>query len=453
MAAIGQTPEHALAEHEAADPPGIGEPASAVDPVMVHTPDQRRRRMLGRRGARRLFALVVLTGLVGVACDGFIRANGPQQRYQRALVALAHDDLARAQAELFYLKELPDYQPHAALISGVLLVQEGKLAAALDEFRSAVEHDDTRALAWTLAGRALLEQHRFQAAEHAFLTALSYEPGMAEADRGLAGAYFKVGDMRKAMGHLQRAADASPHDPRPPRFMATIARSAGQLQEATEFLQESLRRHDEGWMPMHWEARQEALLELGQLQTDLLHHAEALETLSELAETPAVLSLRAECDYALGKVEAAQGCLTRALELDPHHSKAWLLQGRLALDANDAERALESLNRALERRPLDVAVHHMLAQTCFQLGREGLGRQHAQRAQELRNLSEEFETTSHRVLEEPQNVALCFKLGQMAEQLGRNAIAEYWYRAVLLLDPRHEEAAVHLAKLTEPTPP
>ncbi|HEV3006316.1 MAG TPA: tetratricopeptide repeat protein, partial [Pirellulales bacterium] len=405
------------------------------------------------RGARGLFALGLLSAVVGVAWDGFTRANGPKQRFQRALFALANDDLERAQAELFHLKDLPDYQPHAALISGVLLLQERKLAAALEEFQSAVEHDDTRALAWTLAGRALLEQRRFQAAEHAFLTALSYEPGFAEAHRGLAGAYFKVGDMPKAMGYLQGAAAASPHDPRPARFMATIARSAGQIQEATEFLQETLRRDDEGWMRLHWEARQEVLLELGQLQSELLHHAEALETLRELAETPAVLSLRAECHYAVGEVEAAQGCLTRALELDPQHSKSWLLQGRLALDANDLERALESLNRALERRPLDVAVHHALAQTYFRVGRESVGRQHAQRAQELRNLSEEFETMNQQVMHQPQDAALCFKLGLMAEQLGRESMAEYWYRAVLLLDPQHEEAAVCLARLAGPPPP
>jgi tetratricopeptide (TPR) repeat protein len=218
-------------------------------------------------------------------------------------------------------------------------------------------------------------------------------------------------------------------------------------------LQETLRRDDERWMSLHREARLEVLLELAQLQVDLLHHAEALETLRQLAEAPAVLSLRAECHYALGDVEAAQGCLTRALELDPQDSKSWLLQGRLALDANDLERALESLNRALERRPLDVAVHHVLAQTYFRVGRESVGRQHAQRAQELRDLSEEFEKLNQQAMHDPQDVTLCFKLGRMAEQLGRTPIAEYWYRAVLLLDPQHEDAAVCLAKLTGPPPP
>ncbi|HEV3021569.1 MAG TPA: hypothetical protein VGX76_03855, partial [Pirellulales bacterium] len=137
MATLGHSPEHELAAPELAEPQVVGESApaavAATPDVILRAAEERRRRLPGRRWARRLFALSLLAAVVGAACDGFIRANGPHKRFQRALFALANDDVERAQAELFHLKDLPDYQPHAALISGVLLLQERKLAAALDE--------------------------------------------------------------------------------------------------------------------------------------------------------------------------------------------------------------------------------------------------------------------------------------------------------------------------------
>ncbi|HEV3023077.1 MAG TPA: hypothetical protein VGX76_11440, partial [Pirellulales bacterium] len=50
---------------------------------------------------------------------------------------------------------------------------------------------------------------------------------------------------------------------------------------------------------------------------------------------------------------------------------------------------------------------------------------------------------------EPKTPEMCFRLGQMAERIGQNAVSAYWYRATLLLDPKHAAAA---AALQSPRP-
>jgi tetratricopeptide (TPR) repeat protein len=404
----------------------------------------------GRRSRRRLAMalLAVLAVALGAAAYRLTHVDSPEFRYRRALLALANDNPQQAESDLLYLQTLPDYQAHASLISGVLLQQVQRPDDALEEFRAAVEHPDTRALAWTLAGRTLLQQRRFPAAENALQRALSCDPSLAEAHRCLAAAYFEVGDMPLAMGHLHEAAESSPNDPRPHRFMGTIARSAGQNAAAIDFLRESLRRDAAGAMRMDPDARREVLLELAQLQVELLRHAEALESLRDVAETANVLSLRAECHYAQGDLERARECLAGALEIEPGHFASLLLRGRLALESNDTAAAAESLNRALQQNPLDHDLHYVLSQMYYRQGQIDLAKQHTNKAQELRDLDVEFEKMNRDVLSEPRNPLKCFRLGLMAERIGRGAIAAYWYRATLLLDPEHVQARERLSELS-----
>jgi Tfp pilus assembly protein PilF len=57
----------------------------------------------------------------------------------------------------------------------------------------------------------------------------------------------------------------------------------------------------------------------------------------------------------------AQRSLERALELDPGHTDAYLLYGRLLEALGDVERGLVVKQKALERNPFSALVHVQIA--------------------------------------------------------------------------------------------
>ncbi|HEV3022832.1 MAG TPA: tetratricopeptide repeat protein, partial [Pirellulales bacterium] len=139
--------------------------------------------------------------------------NRPQSHFDRALRALGLNDFDRARYELVRLEGLREYEPHASLISGILLLEEHKPDDALEQFALATDHPDTRVLAYTFAGRTFYQRRQFQAAERALLAAVKFGPGHAEAHRWLGVAYFDVGAMSQAALYLTQAAELAPRDP------------------------------------------------------------------------------------------------------------------------------------------------------------------------------------------------------------------------------------------------
>ncbi len=425
-----------------------------IPPVMAQSPanaaDAARQGVTGgmapsiprRRFARRRVvwaALVVRT--LGAATFGVANFNRPENCYRRALQALGRDDFDRAQYELLRLQGLPEYEPHASLINGILLLQKQNLEGALEEFRQAAEHVDTRALALTLAGKTLLRQRQFARAEAVLQQALEYDPNLAEVHGSLGAAYFDVGDVRLALEHLDKAAKLSPNDPRPYQLMATIHQSFRQDKTAIEDLRELLRRGATG------SVRQEALLDMAQLQSRLKRHQEAIDTLQGADESPDSLALLADCQFALGNLEGARDCVDRALGLDPGQFEARLMQGRLAMEAKDFTAAIESLNRAFEVRPKSQVVNTLLSQALHALGKDDLAAQHAETAEQLRELNRQYAELSESFGREPRNALTCYRLGLMAERLGLQSQATAWYRAAVLLDPRYTKAGERLSQL------
>jgi tetratricopeptide (TPR) repeat protein len=391
-----------------------------------------------------LAALAALMAALGAMACGFIYYDRPLNHYRRALQALARDDFEQVQYEALCLQGRPEYEAHASLINGILLMREERLDDAMEEFRLAAEDLETRALALMLVGRMLLEQQRFNDGQRALEIALQYDPDMAEAHGCLGAAYFDVGDLISAFPHLLRAAELSPHDPRPHRLMASIHRTMDQADEATDDLRESLRR---GGARMPPQQRQEIVEELAQLQVHLLQFSDALESLRGAGETAGSLGLRAECHFALGEIENASQCAAAALRLDPEHFQALWVAGRIALETNDVPLAVETLSRALKVRPKSPMVLYALSQAMKRLGNEDLAAKHSEAAEQFREADQKYAELIDQTTREPRNADSRFHLGLMAERLGLEPAAVGWYRAAILIDPQHALARERLAQL------
>jgi tetratricopeptide (TPR) repeat protein len=410
----------------------------------------RRRREIERRTRRRLAALGVLAlaalPLAWWAAVGRLAKVGdcPDERYRRALAAMANDAPDSARAELPHLQKASGYHAHASVISGLLLLDEQRLDEALKQFQTGVEHPETRVLAWTLGGRTLLQQGRFADAERALKAGLAEDSHQAELHRLLAAVYYETGELPKALEHLERSAELAPSDPRPHRFMATIARGAGQLDAASKYLSEALRRDAAGTTQMAPQARRELTLELARVRLELSQFDEALATARKLPESPDVLIVQAQCHYEKGEAEAARECLTRASQLGPERFESWMVRGHLAMADDEFSDALECFQQALEHRPLDQGVHYLLSQCYRRLGRDDRADEHDEKARQIKDQTEEFMEMSRRAVREPKTPELCFRLGQLAERIGQNTTAAYWYRATLLLDPKHAAASKKL---------
>jgi tetratricopeptide (TPR) repeat protein len=390
---------------------------------------------------------LVVLALAVCAAVFLLTYVSPQTRYQRALRALGSDDFDSARYELLRLEVLPAYEPHASLISAILLLHEQKPEQALEELSLATGHPETRVLALTLAGQTLYQRHNFHAAERALVEAVQADPNKAEAHRWLGVAYFDVGDSVRAEFHLRRAAELAPDDARPPRILGLIHKDLHDTEGAIQLYEESLgrdRRRPGQFKPAD---RQELLTELAECQARLLRYQDALETLQAVDDMPDGLVIAAECRQGLGDVAGCRECLDRALALEPEHLAALLARGRLALDANEPKAAIAFLDRALPKHSRDESVHYLLSQAHHLLGQDEEAERHSKAFEELRELGQEYAQLVERAMKQPKQPDLCFQLGLAAERIDLPDAAVNWYRATLSLDPRHAGAQGRLLQL------
>jgi tetratricopeptide (TPR) repeat protein len=416
-------------------------PSSSPPPSLV-APSSCRRRFRWQR------ALVLLAALSAAALCRFIYLDRPDQCYRRALQAVARDDFDQARYLLLRLQSIPEYEPHAALIGGVLKLHENEFDDALHELHFAVEHPRTKGLALTLMGRTLLLKHQFHAAERVLQAAVEHDPNLVEAHRLLGAAYFEVGNMVGAATYFRHAIKLSPDDPRPYRSLGIIRLEFRQTEEAIDDFREALRLDEGNSWHLSADERQETLVDLAKIQEqDLSNHEEALATLEQAADTPDALGLRAQCHYALGDLQAASDCAQRALQLDPDHVDSLLVKVRLAMNANEAAAAEALLNQVLKVQPKHKIAHHMMAQALQRLGKEDLAAQHTQQESELNELKRELDKQYERAAREPPGAPDCFRLGLVAERAGEEVMAVNFYRAAILLDPQHAGALGRLAQL------
>ena len=175
------------------------------------------------------------------------RASGgsaPAARaFLQALAARETDDLARAQAleaeaaSHGLARAVARVQAQSWIEQGYRALEEGRLDAAANAFRSALEVDpDQRDARYGLAGAAMLEGRRAEAIEE--LRALVERfPADAAAHNQLSGLLAYTGDREGARKAAQRALDANPFYPEALANAGLLAARAGDLDTARRMLE------------------------------------------------------------------------------------------------------------------------------------------------------------------------------------------------------------------------
>ncbi len=136
----------------------------------------------------------------------------------------------------------------------------------------------------------------------------------------------------------------------------------------------------------------------------------------------------------------ARRLLEQALAGMPAHLPALLLAGTIGLEQGNAAAAVDALSRAAVAYPKDYTVRYKLALAYRRLGDKQRADEHARAAEQIKRLREEFSKLHDEAAAQPDNADVRYRLGLMARQLDRPDLARVWFRAVLGINPRHEEA-------------
>jgi tetratricopeptide (TPR) repeat protein len=399
------------------------------------------------RGAilRRLVALLAAVTVLAAGVGGVYWYRQRASRcFARALEALADGRLDDVEQELEALEGSAAYSPQWHFLRGSLLMKREQYYPALDEFGHAVNQPELRLSTLTLSGEAAYKAGHLQDAVGLLVQATQLDPNSVTARRWLASAYYDLGLDDDAVVQLTRIAELDPRDPRSLRLLALICKDFEEYPAAVKNYRESLRR-DPG--PPD---RDQIVFELVDCEIKLLQFDSALEALSSSAPSADRWVREADCQYGLGRMAEARRLLDQALGQEPAHLSGLLLQGTIASEQGDLATALAAFSQAVVAQPKDHVAQLKLAQAYRRSGNVEEAEKHAQAAEKIKRIREEFTEVRKKAGAEPGNADARCRLGVLAREFGRPDLARVWFRAALAIDPRHADTLRNLAG--EPPP-
>jgi tetratricopeptide (TPR) repeat protein len=186
-------------------------------------------------------------------------------------------------------------------------------------------------------------------------------------------------------------------------------------------------------------------MEMAECQIKLQHLDEALATLAQCRPSPERWTKEAECHASAGRADEARRLVGQTLRQSPADLPGLLLAGTLSLQDGDAAAAADAFQRATIAYPRDHVAHYKLSQAYRRLGKEAQAKEHADIAEQLRQLRLEFSRLHATAAAEPDNADVRCRIGVLAKQLDRSDLARVWFEAALSIDPRHQESLRNLA--------
>lgn len=367
--------------------------------------------------------------------------------FRIALDALDNGDQATAEQVRKRLADHPQYGVLAAAIGANILAKEGSHEQALQAAEEISRVPVMRAEAYMIAGEVFRSQQQWSKAIGAYDAALQSHPENIRAHRWLGVIFHDTGAMRLATDHLRRVADLDHKDFRSLRLSGLIHYDYQSFEEAVDDYRRALQRNPPE--PMETEIR----IELADSLRELRSIDEALATLEPCDETVEVLTALAKCWETQGETDRAAELARRAVQKDPTDHNANFVLGRLLLSQRMPDEAIAFLQRATDAQPSNHEPRFLLGRALLQAGRDEEGRQQLKRSEELKQIFLEMAELHLDAVERPNDADLRFQLGQLAERLGRPAIARTWYTAALGLEPQHADASTALARLARPSAP
>lgn len=148
------------------------------------------------------------------------------------LAALSVGDGAGAVQSIRRVSPAAGSHPEVLLVAARLLAAQGRLADARRTLEAVTALMPADSRGWNALGNVLSHSADSEAAEAAYLRAVTLEPGMAEPWINLGLVRIDRRDFAGAREAAARAAGIAPHDPRPPQIEGLAARGEGAIDSA-----------------------------------------------------------------------------------------------------------------------------------------------------------------------------------------------------------------------------
>lgn len=238
---------------------------------------------------------------------------------------------------------------------------DGNYSLAVDEFTLATEDlpDDYRS--WQSLGMALNKTKNFDAANSAYVQALSLDKENATVHHEIGKLEIIMGNSEKAEHHLQKAVEIDPGMLAAHRTYARFLLDSGRKEEALERYQQALSLDKQSG---------ELAVAIAQTLAALERQDEAISTLREATEVnPQDASIRMAYGLLLAeKAEHAKAMqeVTRALEYaddDTMRGRAHYAIGQVNLKMGEVEKAIAAFGQALKLNPQHNAAGLELARS------------------------------------------------------------------------------------------
>ena len=314
-------------------------------------------------------------------------------------------------------------------------------------------------------GNALLEADRTEEGLAASRIAVEQRPESADAHSNLGLALSDLERFTEAEKSLRRALELDPRHKSALQNTAELLRKQEQYEAAVEAYQTVLERDRR--YALAYAGMGDALFNLQRYEEALASLTQALVLQPRLPMAGAMEVLMGRAARELGRLDAAEEHLLRAMQLDPDDATPVLDLAGLRARQQRGEEADELLRRARELRPHDPATLQNVAEALrkqeryeealpayravleidaeYALAHAGMG----DALFRLERYAEALETMTRAATLQPDLPmagSLHRLMGRAAQELGRPEAANHFERAVQL-DPRDAEALDRLAML------
>ena len=296
--------------------------------------------------------------------------------FQQAVAAFQAGDMAEAQRQVGKVLAAQPRQPDALHLAALISRQLGRPLEALQQFEASLRASPHQPVVLSNLGNLLRDLGRHEEAEQRYRRAVELMPHFADAwyQRGLLA--MERHQPGEAISHLSTARDLDAQ-PRVLVAMASAQLEAGKPTDALLTARDFRRVAPTDARAVALEAR--ALARLGDETAAQLPLQAALSKVDDPASLHHELGLLA---LEQNDAEKAMDCFRAAIRTRPDFIDAHRALNRLQWEGGDAA-FMESYRQALEQSPASAPLHHNLAAACIASGDEAAATGVLERALDL----------------------------------------------------------------------
>ena len=374
-------------------------------------------RVSGRTQKSIVFLAVVVACVFGIW--SWYYQIRPHFVYSDGIAAIERRDFRRVSRAASSLEGYPEFQRHAHLLRGCVLLNAGKASRALKEFSGTRPEGVLRFPVLLFTAQALYETGRISEAADLLVLLAKEDPSNGEAHRWLGAIHYDIGNQSEAVVELTEATRLNPLDYRPHRLLGLICTDESLFGLAIEHYRTALKLGRDIPQP-------DIQADLAIVLIQRNRFAEALEVLALAEPTATVWALRADCYDGLGKPDESRDAVEKSLLANPDDPKALRLYGAQQVADGNAQNAIAPLQKVLQQDPHDTKARYQLAMAYLKLGQTEAGQREMDARDASTKLHEQFYAAAKQAAADPANVQIREQLASIATSLGKREVAKRW---------------------------